>query len=472
MENPMQYKHKVAIAYIFAYFLDLMNSYIATVAFPSIGTELHASAAQLSWVITAYILSLTLIIPVSGWLADKYGSKKLFVTSIFIFTAASFFCGFSGSIHALVFWRFVQGLGGGLLIPVGQAMLFRQFPPSERAKISAAVLIPAVIAPMIGPTIGGLIAEHLHWSYIFYFNIPFGVAIFLSSIFLLKEEKQETHAKIDFIGLGLLSLALFLMLYGCYLLSSPAGLLSGCISFISALVVFGIFLYASSKMKHPILELSLLKIKTFGAGTFIYFILGASFSAVNILMIYFFQNVLGASPAKTGLLMIPFGIGSIIGLKTSGHLFNRMGAKLIINISLFLFMLLPIVFCFINNISQYNIVWGTFLIYGLSVGLLANSTQNMSYSHITKNKMSNASAIFNLNRQLGLSLGVGLFTMLFSLLLEEKNILNPDAMHHNPAAMSVFHICFFAASSLNLLSLFVLWRSTKCDYQKNKELIK
>ena len=461
----LQYKQKVAIATIFAYFIDLMNTYMSTVAFPKMGLALHANASQLSWVVTAYVLSLTLIIPVSGYLGDKYGTKKLFLGSIFIFTVASYLCGFSSSIESLILWRFVQGLGGGLLIPVGQTMLFRQYPAEERAKISAAVLIPAIVAPMIAPTVGGFIAQYLDWSWIFYFNVPFGIVIFLLASLWLKEEKQPVQGKIDYLGLTLLSLGLFLLLYGCFLFGTPQGIETGLFSCLGSVALLVLFVLNSSRKKNPILNLKLLKNKTFSVGTSIYFLLSVSFSALNILMIYFFQNALGASPEKTGMLMIPFGIGSIIGLKIAGAYFHKLGAKKLIYIGLSFFLLFGLLFCTINNIDQYNFVFILFLFYGLSVGKLANSLQALSFLKIQNQNMSSASALFNLNRQLGLSLGVGFFSMILSVLLQRNHILNDQQLLHNLGGIHIFHLCFFAIHIITVFSFIALVKLNKKHVQ-------
>ncbi len=461
----MQYKHKVAIAYLFAYFLDLLNSYIANVAFPSIGKALHATVPQLTWIANAYVLSLILVIPVSGWLGDKYGTKKIFVSAVFIFTIASLLCGLSTSIYMLIFSRFLQGIGGGLLIPVGQAMLFRQFLPTERPKISAAVLIPACIAPMISPAVGGFIVEHFAWNYVFYFNIPFGMAILLFAVITLKEEKSSTHTQMDFAGLAFISMFLFLILYGCYLFSSPDSLFSGVVSLIFAFITLGLFLFHSFQKKNPLLDLTLFKNETFSIGTLLYFIIALSLAAVNILMIYFFQNVLGASPLKTGLLMVPFGIGIIIGLKLFALIGHKFAIKSVITFSLIIFIIMPLTLCFIYNLTQYNIACMIFFIYGISTGVLSNSLQNLAYLNVKNEEMGRASAIFNLNRQLGNSLGIGIFTMFFSLFLQKIHIFNTQEMLYSAKSISIFHLCFFMAGILNVFSFFVLWK------WKQKEIV-
>lgn len=456
LSRSIEYKNKVAFVYLIAFFLDLLNTYIATVAFPRMGQELHATEAQLSWILNAYILGLTLIIPVSGWLGDKYGTKKIFLVSISVFTMASFFSGFFKSIDSLIFFRLLQGLGGGLLIPVGQTMLFRQFLAEERTKILGAILIPATIAPMIAPAVGGFIVQYFHWSFIFYLNVPFGLGILALSAYWLIEEKQEISHRIDLPGLGLLSVSLFSILYACYLFSSINTITNGIYILLTSIVLIFTFVFYVLKKRNPVLDLRLLKHKGFGIFSLIYFMNAFSVSGINILSVYFFQNALGISPEKTGMLMIPFGIGIISGLKCGSFLVKKFSSHQIIALGLVGYALASFGFLMIQSSSQYNMALSLFFILGCGSGLASRLVQSEAFHPISNKEMGKATALFNLTRQLGLSLGAGITMMLLSLFLIFNNISHDHTLHRLVTGINTYHLCFLFLACGSLMNLIFL----------------
>jgi EmrB/QacA subfamily drug resistance transporter len=448
-----EYRKKVALIYMCAYFIDLMNTFIATIAFPQIGISLHANVSQMSWVVTSYILSLILVIPVSGYLGDKFGTKKLFLFSLGLFTTATFFCGYSSSIFSLIIWRFIQGIGGGLIIPVGQSMLYRLYHAKERAKISAAVLIPAVIAPMIAPSIGGFLVQYFSWNMVFYFSVPFSAILFVLSFFLLKEEKQEIHHKIDILGLFYLSICLTALMFLSYFIGDPHQKDETLIS-AAFTILFGVlFIFHAFKTQNPILKLKLYAITSFRTGNLLYFILSFSFSAVNIIMIYFAQNALNIPSFQTGLLMVPYGIGSMTGLKISGEIFHKFKLENTIIISTTAFILIGTSFTLINHASAYPMMLVLFLFYGLSTGFIVNSLQTLTFFHMDNREMGNASSIFNLNRQLGSSLGVSLMSALLSYLILNQLPDHVEGSLTETNSVHPFHVCLLVANLISLSGL-------------------
>ena len=175
MISRLEYKWIVGIVFVFGLFMDLLDMTIVNVAIPTLAEEFDATTTQVQWVVTGYLLSLAVFIPVSGWLGDRFGTKRIFMLALFIFTTASFLCGMAWSIESLIAFRVLQGAGGGMLTPVGTAMLFRAFPPHERAKAAAILMIPMVVAPASGPVIGGFLVEYWDWRWIFFINIPVGI---------------------------------------------------------------------------------------------------------------------------------------------------------------------------------------------------------------------------------------------------------------------------------------------------------
>jgi EmrB/QacA subfamily drug resistance transporter len=193
----VEYRYLVAAAFVFGLFMDILDTTIVNVALPRLAEEFHANTATLEWVVTGYVLSLAVWVPASGWIGDRFGTKKTFLFATAMFVIGSALCGRAWSIESLVLFRIVQGIGGGMLTPVGTAMLYRAFTPAERARASAILSIPTMFAPMLGPLFGGFLVDAVNWRWIFYVNVPVGVLSFVFSWLVLKEHREPDAGKFD-----------------------------------------------------------------------------------------------------------------------------------------------------------------------------------------------------------------------------------------------------------------------------------
>src|SRR3990170_6632042 len=203
MLGKLEYKWIVGIVFVFGLFMDLLDMTIVNVAIPQLALEFNADTTTIQWVVTGYLLSLAVFIPVSGWLGDRFGTKRIFMTALFVFTTSSLLCGLAWDIESLIAFRILQGVGGGMLTPVGTAMLFRAFPPEERAKGAAILIIPMVVAPASGPVLGGYLVQYHDWRWIFFINVPVGILGFLFAGAFLREEKQHEAGRLDLPGFAL-----------------------------------------------------------------------------------------------------------------------------------------------------------------------------------------------------------------------------------------------------------------------------
>src|SRR5437588_6316587 len=211
--RQMDPKVSVSIVFVAVMFMSIMDGTIVNVALPSIGRQLSVPSTSLDAVVVAYLVSLAMVIPASGWLGDRWGTRRIFLLALALFTVTSALCGLAGNFTLLVLFRFLQGAAGGALAPVGTAMLYRTFPPAQRVRVSSILIIPTVIAPATGPVLGGLLVDQLSWRWVFFVNVPIGIAACLFGLVFLEEHREPTAGRFDLPGFLLAGMGLALALY-------------------------------------------------------------------------------------------------------------------------------------------------------------------------------------------------------------------------------------------------------------------
>lgn len=255
----MSYRSKVAIVYLLGFFVDLINMFIANVAYPAIGQAMRASVSQLAWVSNGYILGLTLVIPLSAWLAQRIGGRRVFLLSLALFMLATFGAGNADSIGALIGWRTLQGMGGGLLIPIGQTLTYQLYRSHERAGLSAAIMLVGLLAPALSPALGGWLVDRLDWRWVFFANLPLAALALALAALWLRAETSATAVRKPLDGKGLLSAcaALTLLLLGLTRLSEAGHQASGAALLAAGLLVLAYYLRHSLRTPQPLLNLRL-----------------------------------------------------------------------------------------------------------------------------------------------------------------------------------------------------------------------
>ena len=353
----MTYRSKVAWIFLLGFALDLVNMFVATVAYPDIALELHASVTQLAWVSNAYMLGLTLIIPFSVWLAALLGERSLIATSLLLFAGASVMVGQAGSIEALIGWRLLQGLGGGLLIPVGQALAYRNFPPAQRSSLTARVMSVALLVPALSPALGGVIVDSVSWRWIFYANLPLALITLLLAVLWIKPDVPATERP--------------------------------------ALDVGSIF----KQIRSPMLRVAML----------VYLCIPGVFIGTSLIAILYLRG-LGYDAAQTGALMLPWAMASALAIYLSKKLFNRCGPKPLLLAG----MALQCIGILLLNQSTWVIP--AYALMGLGGSLCSSTAQTLAFLDIGAERMGHASALWNINRQVSFCLGAALLSALLSAL--------------------------------------------------------
>lgn len=436
----MTYRYRIALLFLAGFFIDCINIFMSAIALPDIARQMHLSASTVAWVANSYILGLALAIPLSNWIASLISVRLTFTLSMLLFSFGALFSGMSHDFGWLVLWRFLQGAGGGLLIPPGQALTFSLFQKQERAKVSTLIMVVALIAPAISPTVGGAIVDHISWRWVFWCNIPFSLLTAILALLWIKREKTVTPRP-DGVGLVLVTLALTALLSGLSLFAQethwplPCGLLA--LSMLLALR------YLRHQRRHAdaILDLTLLRNPRLGFSVLIYYAVPGVFTGVNLLNIFYLQQVLNWGARETGMLMMLYAAGSLVSIVAGGRFYNRTGAGRLFLAALLCHALGIALLSWVETTADLPWLIVAYLLMGTGGGLAASCAQTTAMIDFEGAPLARASTLWNLNRQICFSIGAALFTLIFNLLLQ-----------HTSATLA-YHHTFLIAALLGLLPL-------------------
>ncbi|MEO8456461.1 MAG: MDR family MFS transporter, partial [Chloroflexota bacterium] len=434
-------------------FMDLLDMTIVNVAIPELARIHEATTTQVQWVVTGYLLSLAVFIPISGWLGDRFGTKRIFMTALFLFTAASLGCGLSWSLESLIAFRVLQGVGGGMLTPVGTAMLFRAFPPHERAKASSILMIPMVVAPASGPVLGGYLVEYVDWRWIFLINIPVGVLGFIFAGLFLKEEKQSAPGRLDVPGLLLAAAGFASLMYALAEAGSNGFGSAKVLGFGAAGAALIIaFTIVELRTKEPMIQMRLFKNKLFAATNVVQMIGFAGLMGGLFLLPLMLQSPatknLGAF--DSGLATFPQAIGVVMMVQFAGRIYGRLGPRRMLMIGLTGVTITTAAFAFVDLGTSLWWIRGIMFVRGCFFSFMLVSLQTATFATISPAMMGRASAINSAGRQLGASFGIAfLATVLTNRLDHHATSLAPGA--NSAAAITSFHDAFIIAAFLTIV---------------------
>lgn len=468
----LEYKWIVGIVFVFALFMDLLDITIVNVALPTFAKDFHAGTTGIEWVVTGYLVSLAIFIPVSGWAGDRFGTKRTFMFALIIFIIGSFLCSLAWNIQSLIMFRVLQGFGGGMLTPVGVAMLFRAFPPHERAQASAVLIVPTVVAPAAGPVLGGYLVQYHSWHWIFRINIPIGIVGLIAAWLLLREEKQPQTGRLDIRGFFLSASGLASFLYALseagnhgftyhrVLIFGPAG--------IALLVIFGLL---ELRTKEPLIDMKLLANRLFRTSNAVQLVALAGLLGTLFLLPLLLQEERGITPLQSGLATFPQAVGVIMVALPASQLYRRFGPRRLLAVGMFGAVLTTLAFLLVN--LQTNLWWIRFIMLarGLSFALVFISLQAAAFATIQHQDQGRASAIFNAGRQVGSSLGIAIVATVLS-----NRLIDHSAQLGNPltqaGALTAFHDAFIAAAALTAIgiaaSFFIRDKDAEVTMQKAK----
>ncbi len=435
-----------------AFFMESLDTTILNTAVPAISAALHVGPLSMKAVLASYTLSLAVFIPISGWVADRFGTRRVFATAIGLFTLGSFFCGISSNVHLLVACRILQGCGGSMMVPVGRLTLVRTFDKADLLRTMSFVSIPALIAPMLGPIAGGLIVGYLHWRVIFFLNIPIGLIGLIMVYLHLPDYKEETHP-LDTVGLilfgsGIALLSYVLEVFGEHTLSTAevSGLLV-----VSLALLAGYWLHAKA-LAYPLLDLSLFKIRTFRAAVSGSFFTRLGIGGVPFLLPLLYQVGLGFTPVQSGLLIMPQALAAMAMKTVMPRLLSAIGYRWVLISNTIVLGLMLLLFATIGPATPVWVIVLQAFFYGSFTSLQYTSMNTLVYADTTEEQSSAASSIASTMQQMSISFGVataGLATAFFV----------PSAGHSGASEMiHGIHMALVALGALTILST-VVFRS-------------
>ena len=407
----------IAAAVMTSTFMVVLDSSVANVALPHIAGSLSASTDESTWVLTSYLVSNAIMLPATSWIARRIGRKRLLMLSILVFTGASMLCGAAFSMPVLILARILQGLGGGGMQPLAQSILLESFPPSQHGRAMAVYGMGIVVAPVIGPTLGGWITDSFSWRWIFYINLPVGfLAFFLAGLFIEDPPYLRTKftGAIDSLGFGFMALwlgALQLVLdkgqeadwFSTSWIRWTAGV---------SVVAFACFILRELHTAEPIVQLHILLNRNFSVGTFVTGIYGFVLYAATALLPLFLQTLLGYSALDSGLAVSPRGLGSMASMVVAGALADRVDGRWLLMFGFAIFGASTLMLARLNfTIGMGNIVLPNIL-NGFAGGFVFVPLTTMAMGRLARHEMGNAAGIYNLVRNIGGSVGIATATAL------------------------------------------------------------
>jgi EmrB/QacA subfamily drug resistance transporter len=390
-----------------ALFMENMDSTVIATSLPAIARDLGTDAIVLKLAFTTYLLSLTVFIPVSGWLADRFGARHVFRAAITVFTLGSIACGLAGSLGELVAARGLQGVGGAMMVPVGRIILLRSVPKSELVDALAWLTIPALIGPLVGPPVGGFITDHFGWRWVFWMNVPFGIAAIMLATALMPDIRVERVPPLDARGFVLSGLGLSCFIFGLTVMGrdllpgwSPTALV------LSGMVFGALYLRHARRTAEPILDLNLARIETFRAGLIGGSLFRIGVGAVPFLLPLMFQLAYGMSAFESGLITFTAAAGALAMKLGAARLIRRYGFKTLLLVNGVLASLSIAAMGLLSSATPYLLAISLLFVGGFLRSLQFTALNAMAYSDIDHAQTSHATSLYTVMQQVSLSMGV------------------------------------------------------------------
>jgi EmrB/QacA subfamily drug resistance transporter len=407
------YVWKIAGVVILGMIMSILDTTIVNVALHTLRHDLHSSIAQVQWVITGYLLSLAAVIPVTGWAARRFGAKRVYMTSLVLFTAGSALCAVAASTTSLVLFRVLQGAGGGMIMPVGQLIMAQVAGPKRMGRVMGIVSMPAMLAPILGPVVGGAILENLHWSWIFLVNVPIGAIALALAWRVLPKTDSGAAGRLDVVGLGLLSGGSTAVVYGLSELGSNSSLTAPSVVWpiVAGLVLSGVFCWHALRIERPLLDIRLYANRVFGAASLTTFGLGAALFGAMILVPLYYQEVRHESVIVTGLLTGPQGLGMLLVMPFMGRMTERFGGGRVAIVGVSVLSITTIPLAFVAASTSIVSISLVLLVRGVGIGFAFVPAMSAAFASLRPDQLSDATPQLNVLQRIGGAIGTAVLAV-------------------------------------------------------------
>ncbi|HWX55897.1 MAG TPA: DHA2 family efflux MFS transporter permease subunit [Verrucomicrobiae bacterium] len=429
----------IAIAVMLGTFMEVLDTTVVNVSLPHIAGDLSVTPEEATWVLTSYLVSNAIVLPLTGWLSSKFGRRRILLISVAGFTVFSVLCGMAPNLPALIVFRVLQGATGGGLQPISQAILLEAFPPEKRGKAMAFWALGIVVAPMLGPVVGGWITDSYSWRWLFYINIPIGIAAVVMAMLFIFDPPYLRRGRqgVDYWGIGLLALGIGALQIMLDKGQEADWFASHFITILATLTFLGVAVFIIRELlaEDPVVHLSVFRNRTYSTGVFLMTIVGFVLYGSTVLLPLWLQTVMGYSALEAGMAMLPRGLGSFLFMPVVGILMSKieprklLAAGLVVaSGSLYLLSRLNL------NAGYWDIFWPQ-LLQGSAMGLLFVPLTTITNDPIPRHEIGNATSLFNLMRNIGASIGIATVTTLIARRAQvHTNVLAANVSLDNPAA--------------------------------------
>lgn len=434
-----------------ALFMENMDSTVIATSLATIARDLHEDPIALKLALTSYLLSLAVFIPVSGWMSDRFGSRTVFRAAIAVFMAGSMLCAFSSTLLGFVAARFVQGMGGAMMVPVGRLVVLRSTTKAEMVQAMSYLTIPALIGPVIGPPLGGFISTYFHWRWIFFINIPISILGLVMAARHIENVREEHVKPLDWSGFLLSAIGLSSLMFGLAVAGRGLGALPPALTaIVVGMVLIAVYVHTARRKLHPLLNLGLLRVRTFQVGVMAGFFLRIGIGSIPFLLPLFLQLGFGLTPFESGLLTCASAIGAIFMKTIAARILKRYGFRQALIVNAVLTALSLGVISLFTAHTLHALIIGVLLLGGCLRSLQFTGLNALAYADVEKPQMSQATSLSSVIQQIAAGTGVtvGAFALQGSHFLQG----------HSAVVAADFPPAFIVVALMSLCALFWLTR--------------